>query len=273
MLKTRVITAAILLMVLLPILFFAPIFAWAGISLIFLAAAAWEWARLTKADAPLFFAAVMVGAGALWFVLQQFGYWPRAASVMIYSLATAFWCVLAPLWMRHKRNVLTFRGLAWFILWAAWMALIEARQQGISFMLSIMLLVWLADIGAYFSGKAFGRHKLAPAISPGKTWEGVVGGLAASILVALWLAHSAWAADTYFAGWLRTHGLFPLLGVLVLLIVMSIEGDLFESFLKRQAGVKDSSNLLPGHGGVLDRIDALLPVLPVAMLAYAWGPW
>lgn len=270
MLKTRVITAAVLLAGLLPILFFAPPVFWAVLTLGFLAAAAWEWACLTQAapGQPHWPALLMVLTGALWLVLKQRGDWPHEASVLIYLVASIFWCLLAPLWMWQKRNLRNFGGLGWFLLLAAWMALVEARQQGIAFMLSVMLLVWLADIGAYFSGKALGRHKLAPMISPGKTWEGVAGGLLTSLFVAFWLAQAAWSGDTFFAVWLRMHGLLELAAMLVLLVAISVIGDLFESLLKRQAGVKDSSHLLPGHGGVLDRIDALLPVLPLAMLAY-----
>lgn len=127
-------------------------------------------------------------------------------------------------------------------------------------------MVWLADIGAYFAGKAFGRRKLAPGISPGKSWEGALGGWAAVMVVAtLALLAHAFEPTLYSA----YDGLFGRVGAwvaLTVLVVYSVIGDLFESLLKRQAGVKDSSGLLPGHGGVLDRVDALLPVLPLAML-------
>jgi phosphatidate cytidylyltransferase len=134
-----------------------------------------------------------------------------------------------------------------------------------------MLVVWLADIGAYFAGKAFGRHKLAPAISPGKTWEGAIGGWLAVLIVAA-VAFALHAFEpTLYSALLEHLGAARTLVTLTILVVFSVIGDLFESMLKRQAGVKDSSGLLPGHGGVLDRIDALLPVLPLAMLLLHFG--
>jgi phosphatidate cytidylyltransferase len=154
----------------------------------------------------------------------------------------------------------------------------QARLIGINFLLSVLVLVWAADIGAYFSGRALGgkffANKLAPSISPGKTWEGVFGGLVAVFAVALiWIY-----ADAHLAP--DTAGLYSRLlamGVPVLLLgaafltAMSVVGDLVESLFKRSAGVKDSSNLLPGHGGVLDRVDALLPTLPLAMMLVSGG--
>ena len=154
-------------------------------------------------------------------------------------------------------------------MWMTWLAVFQAKVIGINFLLSLLALVWMADIAAYFAGRALGRHKLAPAISPGKTWEGAVGGLIGVLLLAL-----AW-------GWADQHmesdslslytrlqsrgGLVLLLGV-AFLAAMSVVGDLVESLVKRSAGFKDSSQLLPGHGGVLDRVDALLPTLPLGMM-------
>jgi phosphatidate cytidylyltransferase len=149
---------------------------------------------------------------------------------------------------------------------ACWHALVAARMAGVPFVLSLMLVVWLADIGAYFAGKAFGRHKLAPAISPGKTWEGAIGGWLAVVIVAAAATVLHAFEPTLYSALLERLGAVRTVGALTLLVVFSVVGDLFESMLKRQAGVKDSSGLLPGHGGVLDRIDALLPVLPLAML-------
>jgi phosphatidate cytidylyltransferase len=142
------------------------------------------------------------------------------------------------------------------------------------YLLSVMALVWIADIGAYFSGKAFGKRKLAPSISPGKSWEGAIGGGIAVLVIAaitIFAAPSApWLQDT-FAVQLQLRRGWPMaLLVLLVLVAASIVGDLFESQLKRRAGIKDSSNLLPGHGGVLDRIDALIPVLPFAALVGSW---
>jgi phosphatidate cytidylyltransferase len=149
---------------------------------------------------------------------------------------------------------------------ACWHALVAARTVGVAFVLSLLLVVWLADIGAYFAGKALGRHKLAPSISPGKTWEGAIGGWVAVIVIGSIAAASQVFAPTLFTAYVEHRGWLKALVALTVLVAFSVIGDLFESLLKRQAGVKDSSGLLPGHGGVLDRIDALLPVLPIALL-------
>jgi len=271
MLKTRVITAVVLLAILLPILFFLPPLVWAGVTLLLLAAGGWEWARMVKLQQPLLLAALILVLGLVCLEMKQAEAWSATMSVTIYALATVFWLLVAPLWMKRKHDLLRWYAMAPFVLLSAWLALIEARAQGVAFMLTLMLLVWLADIGAYFAGKGFGKHKLAPAISPGKTWEGVAGGVLSGLLLSLWLGLSAEGGDSYFGRVAPKLGLGGLLLAVLVLVALSIIGDLFESLLKRQAGVKDSSGLLPGHGGVLDRIDALLPVLPVAMLLYLAG--
>jgi phosphatidate cytidylyltransferase len=135
-----------------------------------------------------------------------------------------------------------------------------------------MALVWIADIGAYAAGKAFGKNKLAPTISPGKSWEGAIGGAIAVLVIASCtvLFGGAAFADTFVVRVQASLGWPATLAILALIVAASVVGDLFESQLKRRAGFKDSSNLLPGHGGVLDRIDALIPVLPLAALIGAW---
>ncbi|MDP9108105.1 MAG: phosphatidate cytidylyltransferase, partial [Pseudomonadota bacterium] len=138
------------------------------------------------------------------------------------------------------------------------------------YLLSVMALVWIADIGAYFSGKAFGKHKLAPSISPGKSWEGALGGCFAVLLLSALSLAVPVLSDTFAARVQRAWGWGGLIATMILMVAASIVGDLFESQLKRRAAVKDSSALLPGHGGVLDRIDALLPTLPLAMLLGYW---
>lgn len=158
-------------------------------------------------------------------------------------------------------------------LWVAWLAAVQARLIGINFLLSILVLVWVADVFAYFAGRAFGlkftRRKLAPAISPGKSWEGVWGGMAGVVVLALawvWADASAQATVASLYSRLATRGWWLLLLGVVFMAAMSVVGDLVESLIKRSAGAKDSSRLLPGHGGVLDRVDALLPTLPIAMM-------
>jgi phosphatidate cytidylyltransferase len=161
-------------------------------------------------------------------------------------------------------------ALGLLALWVAWLALAVARTTGVNFLLSVLCLVWVADIGAYAAGRAFGRHKLAPAISPGKTWEGVAGGMAGVlVLAALWvvLIDRRWPVDSasLYTQLVERFGWLLLVPIALVLAAFSVVGDLFESLVKRAAGAKDSSQLLPGHGGVLDRVDALLPVLPIAL--------
>jgi phosphatidate cytidylyltransferase len=155
-------------------------------------------------------------------------------------------------------------------LWVAWLAVAQARFIGADFLLSVLLLVWVADIGAYFAGRKFGgrfsRNKLAASISPGKSWEGVWGGMVGVVLMAwVWVTVQP-DGQTVFHRLLAQHGGWILVLALVFLVAMSVVGDLVESLVKRSAGAKDSSGLLPGHGGVLDRVDALLPAVPLAMM-------
>ena len=161
------------------------------------------------------------------------------------------------------------RALGLVVLTAAWLALVESKAQGLNYLLSVLCLVWAADIGAYFGGRTFGRRKLAPTISPGKSWEGVIAGqLAVMLLAAAWVQlDRAWPVDgpSLYSRLLLGYGPLGMAVALAALTGMSVVGDLFESLIKRQAGEKDSSQLLPGHGGVLDRIDALLPVLPISL--------
>jgi phosphatidate cytidylyltransferase len=270
MLKTRVITAVVLLAVLLPVTLFAPVAAFGALLAVAVIFAAWEWARLLKlgGNAPVAYAVVAALALA---ASTRLGFGAHAARPL-FEAAAVFWILAGPFVLVRKptlahgpwRLFLVIAGLV--VLVACWHALVAARIVGVSFVLSVLLVVWLADIGAYFAGKAFGKHKLAPAISPGKTWEGAIGGWLAVMVAAIVVMASYAFQPTLVSALTARAGPARMLLVLTLLVAFSIVGDLFESMLKRQAGVKDSSALLPGHGGVLDRIDALLPVLPLAML-------
>ncbi|MBP7658596.1 MAG: phosphatidate cytidylyltransferase, partial [Burkholderiaceae bacterium] len=184
-----------------------------------------------------------------------------------------FWCVAGPLRLQRHESRGGGQVLVGVLLLGCWLALYELRLHSTWALVSSMAVVWVADIAAYFVGRAIGRRKLAPSISPGKSWEGAIGGASAVAIIGLtvaWLAASSWpaAADTLPARLLQSGG--PLIAALVLLALaaLSVVGDLHESLLKRQAGVKDSGWILPGHGGVLDRIDALIPTMPVALLVY-----
>ena len=274
MLKQRVITALVLMAFLLPALFAASAWPFAVLSLLLMAAAGWEWGRLNGAGAaslPMGLLLAALCAAALW------AGWAAAPPALVWWAATAAWVLGGAFvlrggpgtWPTIPVAVRWVVGLA--LLWTAWLALAHAKNIGINFILSVFCLVWAADIAAYFGGRAFGKRKLAPAISPGKSWEGVWSGMAGAMaLAALWLwADATWAMDSSSL-YTRVSGRFGLAGLLlvvVFLAAMSVVGDLFESLVKRSAGAKDSSGLLPGHGGVLDRVDALLPAFPLAL---AW---
>ncbi len=277
MLRTRIITAAALLAVLLPSLFFASAFVFAGVAGAFGCAGMWEWARLAgqKPVAALGWAALwlIVAAGTL--SRMTLGSGSHLGLDGAFVAAALVWAVLLlsslpraalpkPLAVPHILAVLGF-----VVMFAAWLALLRARQAGAGFLLSVLLVAWVADVAAYFGGRAFGRRKLAPRISPGKTWAGVYAALLAVLAYGLLCSLVPALSDTLLARIDRMFGMAAMLGCAALFLALSIMGDLFESLLKRHAGVKDSSALLPGHGGVLDRVDALLPLLPVAILFLA----
>lgn len=277
MLKQRVITAVVLLAILLPALFASTPLPFTLIVLAMMAAGAWEWGRLNglgAVGAVLTAAVCLVLCGLAW----QLG-WLQSDLRVLWMVAGAAW-VLGSValiragvsgWSTIPRSIRLVGGV--LALWVAWLAVAQARAMGVNFLLSIMVLVWVADIFAYFAGRTWGlrftKNKLAPAISPGKSWEGAWGGAAGVLVLAVvWalLDRHYGAAVPSFYSHLRQAG-WPLLVVAALFMAaMSVVGDLIESLIKRSAGVKDSSNLLPGHGGVLDRIDALLPTLPLAMM-------
>lgn len=199
--------------------------------------------------------------------------WGLLGSFPVWAAAAVLWCLVVPLllnkgvgaWGAVPQSVRMMTGV--LVLATAWLALAEARSTGINYLLSVMALVWTADVAAYFGGKAFGKRKLAPTISPGKSWEGALSGwVAVLLLAAIWIWIDAHVVTDSLSIYSSIYERHPMLSWVVfsVLAALSVMGDLVESLVKRSAGVKDSSNLLPGHGGVLDRIDALLPVLPVA---------
>jgi phosphatidate cytidylyltransferase len=273
MLLQRVITAVLLLALLLPALLLDNLWPFAALTLLMVGAAGWEWGRLAglgQGGALVLGAAVALACACAW----QAG-WATSAPASVWWLASACWVAggawalrLGPAgWSTLPRAVRVVAG--GLMLTAAWLALVAAKQRGPGFILTSMCLVWAADIGAYFGGRTFGKRKLAPTISPGKSWEGVWSGMIAVALLAWgWLTlEAAWppAGPSLFATLLASHGMALLIVGIVVLCGLSVVGDLLESLAKRAVGAKDSSRLLPGHGGVLDRIDALLPVLPAVM--------
>jgi phosphatidate cytidylyltransferase len=201
--------------------------------------------------------------------------WKQDAPEALWWVVALLWVVAGglalksgpALWPRLPKAARWVVGLV--TLWAAWLALAHARAVGINFLLSVLAIVWMADVAAYFGGRALGRRKLAPSISPGKSWEGVWSGMVGVLaLAALWIAideRFAVDAPSLFTRLWQYLGGFGMVLALLVLSGLSVVGDLVESLVKRAAGAKDSSRLLPGHGGVLDRVDALLPVLPAAM--------
>jgi len=271
MLRIRVLTALVLLLVLAGA---AAISSQALIALgaVFLGVTLYEWLRLSAV--PVWLASIAASAAALLaLVLEIRRMEPEpgqlaalCAMACCVWLAIGFVLVLAQRAGVHlPRWVLV--GGAIFLAATAWLALVDLLHRGNIWTLSVLALVWLADIAAYFTGRAFGKAKLASRISPGKTWAGVWGALLAVVIVAeavrwLWPQDALWSTRLLLAA-PRTG-----IGVLLVLVALSIVGDLFESLVKRQAGAKDSGWILPGHGGVWDRIDASLPVLPLAVLSH-----
>ena len=283
MLKQRVITAIILLAVLLPAMFYTTPVPFCAVALVFIAAAGWEWGRLNSYS---FAASVLTGVcvAALCSLSWYAGLLNKPLP-LLWTLAGSAWVLMGVAllrvgvagWPRLSKSLRLFGGIT--VLWLAWLAVAQARVMGIQFLLSVLVLVWVADIAAYAAGRAFGgkftNTKLAPAISPGKSWEGVWGGVAGVIVMSLCWAllerSFAGTGNGYLPSSLYTrlwaqHGVVVMLVGVVFLAAFSVVGDLVESLVKRSAGVKDSSGLLPGHGGVLDRVDALLPAVPLAMM-------
>ncbi|MBI2309168.1 MAG: phosphatidate cytidylyltransferase [Rhodocyclales bacterium] len=273
MLRTRVITALALLAGLLPALFLLPPLGWAWLVAAISALAGWEWGGFMRlgATARLVLGAAffsICAAGVLLFpaALGGEGWSPATGWELgrwFYLPAALFWLLALPLWLRQRWPLPGFLGgllVGAVVLLPTCLALVQLRQLGPLTLLSVMAIVWAADVAAYFAGRAFGKRKLAPNISPGKTWAGAWGAVA-GVLVYGFLAASLLPQALQ-----RQGGIFAL--ILVGLTVLSIVGDLFESLLKRQAGLKDSSNILPGHGGILDRIDSQTSTLPFVALLW-----
>jgi phosphatidate cytidylyltransferase len=273
MLKQRVITALVLLALLLPALFHSRPEALAVLTLVLIAAGAWEWGRLNQLSRVPSLA--LSGVCLALCLLSWVQGWPWEPSRLLWLSIGAAWVLLGVALLRL--GVVGWPSVALPLrlvggvgaLWMTWLAVFQAKIIGINFLLSLLTLVWMADIAAYFAGRALGRHKLAVAISPGKTWEGALGGLVGVLLMAfLW----AWADGRFYVDSPSLYSRLQDKGTLILMLgaafltAMSVVGDLVESLVKRSAGFKDSSQLLPGHGGVLDRVDALLPALPLGMM-------
>ena len=247
---SRVGTAAVLLAILLAALFLLPAAGVAALVAAIVAIGGYEWGRLCGLNPHLYAGAVVLA----FFLLFSLNVWQP-----VLLLAAAFWIIVAPLWLWGgvtQRGILAVTGFVVLVPAALAMVVLKPAEA-----LAVLAVAWIADTAAYYAGRRWGRRKLAPQISPGKTWEGAAGGLIGGAAYAMILS-------LFFAGAQATR-MAAFIGAAALLVVVSIVGDLFESALKRQAGVKDSGTLLPGHGGMLDRIDSACAILPVGALLKA----
>ena len=260
MLKTRVLTSLILAPSFLAALFLLPEPYWGLLMLAGILMGIWEWSDMAKF--PLRGRIAYLVFTALLGVTIAFASGPDMAYVQEYAIfwgilaAAVFWILVAPNWLitrAHLRNLAVMAIAGWLMLLPLWLSLLSLRRAGIWVLLGVIAAIWVADSAAYFIGKRFGRHKLAPQISPGKTWEGVFGAWVGVGIYGLVLC------QIFHLDYWIIAGLWGL-------TVFSIIGDLLESLIKRQAGMKDSGTLLPGHGGMLDRIDGLTSSLPLAAL-------
>ena len=270
MLQKRILTAVVLVLVLVLSLAWSPL-AFDAVLALAAGAALFEWLRLAQlSDRTTIPAGALFGLVLFAIEIVAPARVPTAA-VALGAVALAGWIAVAAVLVRAQGPGVRLRRpwlvvAALLFLTSTWFAIQDLLSSSATELLSAMAIVWLADIAAYFFGRTFGRSKLAPKISPGKTWAGAWGALATVIVVAF-VAHAGWPGAPLASNRIiEAAGSPAAVLLLALLVAASIVGDLFESLLKRQAGVKDSSGLLPGHGGVLDRIDALLPVLPLVVL-------
>jgi len=277
MLKQRVITALILVTVLTLALVSELAWIFPAVVLLFVVAGAWEWARMNGCSPAL---SVWTACELFILIALMWKYgWLNQSHEALWIVSNAIWIFGGAFllkagpaaWLKLPQTLRRYLGVMDLCL--VWLAMCQARMVGINFLVSVLVLVWSADTFAYFAGRAWGgkytQSKLAPTISPGKSWEGVWGGMLGVLLVAgIWVVADYHFHAKVFSLYTRLNelGWVAFLLALLLLTAMSVAGDLIESLIKRSAGVKDSSRLLPGHGGVLDRIDAILPTLPAAMM-------
>lgn len=252
MLKHRVLTSILLVPLVLAMLFYGNPWLLAAVVFLILLMCGWEWTRLIALDALAYrLLFMLILAAAFWACAYGFKHW--------LVLGLGFWLLILLAVLTYpasekiwgKRAIVALAGLLLLPLFAQSLAALYQLPQGQWLLLYLLLLVWAADIGAYFSGKLWGKHKLIPRVSPGKSWEGVVGGTVLALIVSL--------AGYY---WLRPEGLGRWLLLAFAIVLISILGDLFISMLKRRCQLKDTGAILPGHGGILDRLDSLIAALP-----------
>jgi phosphatidate cytidylyltransferase len=279
MFKARVITAVILLACFISLLLLAPpsilFIVFSGI----ISLAAWEWFRFlwgSNQTLPIILAGILFSILGLtqWFINRDTSGRMLLENTLfiILCLSSIFWVCIVPWIMKQKLHFqlqkysVTLSVIGFIVFVSDWYALMVLQQKGIGVLLSVFLIVWGADIGAYFFGKLFGKHKLAPNLSPGKSIEGVIGGMLVVCIIGLSCWYFGNGQSNIFDTLATKISVLSIFLITLFLTSMSVVGDLFESQLKRLHGVKDSSQLLPGHGGLMDRIDALMPVLPISAL-------
>jgi phosphatidate cytidylyltransferase len=280
MLKTRVITAIVLLALFIPILIYSPTIILSIVASIVISLASWEWGRFiwgVQSRLPIFYSLMIQALLALMiYCIQENNHEliSRLSEFMmgILWISMIFWLIVVPFILSRKlqfsiKNNTPLLAIVGVIIFVSdWYAFILLRDKGLWVLLSVLMIVWTADIGAYFTGKQIGKHKLAPQLSPGKSIEGAFGGMVAVCILGLIFFSMNISSMNFFNVIGHEYSLIVLIPLSIFLAGMSVVGDLFESQLKRLSGMKDSSGLLPGHGGVMDRLDALLPVLPIAAL-------
>ncbi len=273
MLRERVITALVLLALLIWAVTAVSPLPFSLLTIVLIGAAGWEWGRLCGLKP---FAAIASGV-VLGLACAAIA--PLGGGVGGVEFPAEAWGAVAVLWVVggalalragpegfKKVNAAVRFLVGWVLIGAAWAALITSWERGLAYLATVCALVWFADIFAYFGGRAFGRRKLAPTISPGKSWEGAISGLLAVVVSAvIVVVVTVHPHGNLFALLHDRFGMLGMVAACAALVALAIVGDLVESLVKRAAGAKDSSALLPGHGGVLDRIDALLPVFPAAL--------
>jgi phosphatidate cytidylyltransferase len=268
-LKTRLASAAILVPLVVVGVLYLPTEGVALALALVMGVGLWEWGGmipLASAAARIAYpAGVVLLMGVAWTTPLDRVVVPLLLLALVWWLAALYWLVRPGIGAQPTRTVRVLKGIAGVLVtlpcWASFVTLHGREDHGPAISLALLVMIWLADSGAYFAGKRWGRTKLAPVISPGKTWEGVLGGIAASAIAVLlagyWYSRSAeWT--------------FTLLPVALLAVMFSVVGDLLESLMKRQAGIKDSGSIIPGHGGVLDRIDSLTAAAPVFLMGMLW---
>jgi len=288
LLKQRIITALILAPAAIWAIFYLPLMYFSSLLLLVVAIGAWEWSAFiglkSKLKRSLYVAVTVILICMLWFIIPPTDLWPLLGGLQEYALlllwlSVAWWLLAALLMLSYPKSI-TFWAknpfviaiFGWCTLVPTWLAFMVLRSHnhfvdafhGAQLLMFLLLLVWSADIGAYFVGKSLGKHKLMPNVSPGKTLEGFLGGMFCAALLTLSIG--------YFLQW-TTEQFTSAIFVAVIISIVSVLGDLTESMFKRQAGIKDSGKILPGHGGILDRIDSLTATAPIFALCYILLDW